>query len=469
MKKWLCLFLAGILIFSLAACRRGQNVETSGDVTDTTAQTSPTDTTDGTTAQTYEDLLSGYGTDTSVLYFTKDIDNNGTEELFVHQNTAFEVYTQDGSVKKLGTHDFVTGTLLLHHTNDDKYPGIVYVTVGGGKEHFGYITVTEGTLTVRQIFDNDYGMVSGKKEDVFYTQDEELIDLCKKSYRVGNRIEYSQWEPKTTEDPYAIREITDDRVVAGEKYQTYRDSFISLHFPSGWKCLERWGEDGRFICFQDPVLGENCQLSIYFAGSTIYTYNYTRENYMAHFSGYCGYEDVVIDSFAKETIQGFPCTKVVCSYTEDNTRFVGTRYDDLIEESRLYHFTITYPAEESKIYEMEFAAIIESLRFLRSDQADISTLPLEEAYDYAIRHSYAVGDSSRYRDVGKLQPETRQVIEISGKYYQSYVASNADIRYIWISKSEFPDNNASLWDWYTVGSAQDDSLDLLGKVDEGRS
>ena len=99
---------------------------------------------------------------------------------------------------------------------------------------------------------------------------------------------------------------------------------------------------------------------------------------------------------------------------------------------------------------------------------DLSSLPLDEAYDYALRH-YMAGPSSQYRDVGKLQPETQQIVAISGKYYQSYVASNVDIRYIWISQSEFPDNNTALWDWCTVGSSQVYSLDLLGKIDEGRS
>ena len=88
---------------------------------------------------------------------------------------------------------------------------------------------------------------------------------------------------------------------------------------------------------------------------------------MAHFTGYCGYKDVVIDSYSKETVQGFPCTKVVYSYTENNTRFVGTRYDDLIEEPRLYHTTIVYPAAKSETCEKEFAAIIESLRFVKSN------------------------------------------------------------------------------------------------------
>ena len=95
--------------------------------------------------------------------------------------------------------------------------------------------------------------------------------------------------------------------------------------------------------------------------------HYTREDYMAHFTGYRGYEDVVIDSFSEETIQGFPCTKIVYSYTENNTRFVGIRYDSLNEGPRFYDFAITYPAAESKTYEEEFAAIIESVRFVKSN------------------------------------------------------------------------------------------------------
>ena len=173
-------------------------------------------------------------------------------------------------------------------------------------------------------------------------------------------------EWKEPESPYPIQDITDVRVIAGENHQTYRDSYISLNIPLGWKCLEQWGEDGRFLYFRDPIFGENCQLSIYSSGAMHYSH-YTREDYMAHFTGYRGYEDVVIDSFSEETIQGFPCTKIVYSYTENNTRFVGIRYDSLNEGPRFYDFAITYPAAESKTYEEEFAAIIESVRFVKSN------------------------------------------------------------------------------------------------------
>jgi hypothetical protein len=420
-------------------------------------------TTEGTktAAQAYADFLNGYVTDTSVLYFTKDIDGNGTEELIVDQNTAMEVYTYQGTVKKVGAHDFITGTLLLHHTKDNKYPGIVYVTVGGGKNHFGYITITDGALSVRQTFDDDYGMVFGKKEDVFYTQDENLIAVSRKAYEEFYRIGYSVWEPKTTENPYAIREITDQRVSTVGVKKVFNNGQFTLSVPKSWKCLTASGEDNVVYYFQEPVLGEKCELRINVTFVDYYKER-TQEEYLEALSK--SRKSVVIDSFTKGSIQGFPCTKIVYSYTENNTEFVGIWYDNLIEGSRLYDFRITYPAAESKNYEKEFAAIIESVRFV----ANISSLPLEEAYDYALRH-YMAGPSSQYRDVGKLQSETQQIVEISGKYYQSFVASNVDIRYIWISQSEFPDNKTALWDWYPVGSSQVYSLDLLGKIDEGRS
>ncbi len=417
-----------------------------------------------TTTDVYKAFLDGYVTDTSVLYFTKDIDNNGTEELFIHQNTAIEVYTYEGAVKKVGTHDFITGTLLLHHTNDKKYPGIVYVTVGGGKEHFGYITITDGALSVKQTFDDDYGMISGEKEDVFYTDDEYLIAISRKVYEdLFYRIGYSFWSPKTTEDPYAIREITDERFVTVGDKKVFNNTQITLSVPASWKCLTASGEDNVVYYFRDPVWGEKCQLSV---GVTFKEYykERTREQYLESLS--YSYENVVIDSFATDNIHGFPCTKMVFSYTKDNTKFIDTWYHNLIEGSRLYDFRITCPAAESEAYEKAFAAIMNSVRFLLTDKVDISSLPLDEAYAYADKQYKE--DPLNHRLICDLQPETQQIIKIDGKYYQSYVASNVDIRYVWISRLEFPDNNTALWDWYAVGSSQVYSLDLLGKIDEGR-
>ena len=403
MKKWLSLLLAGVLTFSLTACHRGQNTDASGAVTDPTAsntdkmteQTDPTSPSKGQIIQVAEPfasvlnskksfyfenegksvLLSDYYT--SIWKLTSvDIDHDGNKEIAV----MFDVDGGGGGTLVLwqdGTSVFGYnfGFREMYRLNKD---GTFLWNTNSGNTYGCSSIAFEGTKVkttevwrVEHDGSGGYIYYAGNKPSTKEVVN--AIQQIRNSEGVGWTVFGSdativgaaeEW--KEPEDPYALREITDGRVIAGEKNQTYKDSFISLNFPLGWKCLERQGEDGRFICFRDPALGENCQLSIYVSSST-YTYNYTKENYMAHLTGYCGFKDVVIDSYSKETIQGFPCTKVVYSYTENNTRFVGTRYDDLIEEPRLYHTTIVYPAAERETYEKEFAAIVESLRFVKSN------------------------------------------------------------------------------------------------------
>lgn len=404
MKKWLCLLLAGVLTFSLAACGRGQNTDASGAVTDptasntdkTTEQTDPTSPSKGQIIQVAEPfasvlnskksfyfenegksvLLSDYYT--SIWKLTSvDIDHDGNKEIAVMFDVdggggGTLVLWQDGT----SVYGYEFGFREMYRLNKD---GTFLWNTNSGNTYGCSSIAFEGTkVKTTEVWRVEH---DGSGGYIYYAGNRpstkevvNAIQQIRNSEGVGWTVFGSdativgtaeEW--KEPENPYPLREITDGRVIAGEKNQTYKDSFVTLNFPLGWKCLERQGEDGHFICFQDPVLGENCQLSIYLTGSTMYTYDYTREDYMAHLTGYYGYKDVVIDSYSKETIQGFPCTKVVYSYTEDNTRFVGARYDDLIEEPRLYHTTIVYPAAERETYEKEFAAIMESLRFVKSN------------------------------------------------------------------------------------------------------
>lgn len=68
-------------------------------------------------------------------------------------------------------------------------------------------------------------------------------------------------------------------------------------------------------------------------------------------------------------------------------------------------------------------------------------------------------------DIGEMQPETTEIITMDGKCYQSYVASNVDIRYIWVSKEEH--EMSATWNWVPVGTQKFYSLLLLDKVNEG--
>ena len=94
-----------------------------------------------------------------------------------------------------------------------------------------------------------------------------------------------------------------------------------------------------------------------------------------------------------------------------------------------------------------------------------STIALDRKYQQAL-HTYS-SDSKSHRDVGSLQPETMDIIQIDGKYYQTYVSGKVDMRYIWLSQYE-ADIGIASWDWVPIGTEDDYSLSNIGKIDDGQ-
>ena len=168
-------------------------------------------------------------------------------------------------------------------------------------------------------------------------------------------------DKETEESPYAIREVTDNRVKVEGGQKIYDDSsFFSLSFPADWKCLEQQGEDGRNHFFRDPILNENCQLSIRLTGA-VYAKERTQDEYLKLLS--YSYKNVVIDSITKETIQGLQGTKVVYSHTKDGVNYIGIYYNNCIDGVRLFDIWVNYPADQKDTYESILAAIVDSIVF----------------------------------------------------------------------------------------------------------
>ena len=94
-----------------------------------------------------------------------------------------------------------------------------------------------------------------------------------------------------------------------------------------------------------------------------------------------------------------------------------------------------------------------------------STVALDIKYRQAVQ-AYS-SDSKNHRDVGVLQPETMDIIQIDGKYYQTYVSGKVDMRYIWLSQYE-ADIGIASWDWVPIGTEDDYSLSNIGKIDDGQ-
>ena len=83
---------------------------------------------------------------------------------------------------------------------------------------------------------------------------------------------------------------------------------------------------------------------------------------------------------------------------------------------------------------------------------------LQQQYDYAKEHGG--------RDLGDLQSETGEIVVLEGKCYQSYVSNSVDMRYIFVSQSEY--DMSSAWDWLPIGTAAEYSLDNLGKISDSQ-
>ena len=141
----------------------------------------------------YKEVMNDISSENETLLYTmKDIDGNGIKELIIKFETAIAVYTYNDEILKIGEYDFNTGTLRMFGSENDSYPGIICVTTGGGKDHYAYLTIRDNQLSLKRIWAEDYGMVSGKKEDEYFTEDILLIDISGLVYKAGNDILFEQ-------------------------------------------------------------------------------------------------------------------------------------------------------------------------------------------------------------------------------------------------------------------------------------
>ncbi len=186
------------------------------------------------------------------------------------------------------------------------------------------------------------------------TQSEAISDSASQNATSSNEQE--------TNDPYGLHDISDERITVSENKKTFNGLSISLSVPADWKCMVRNGEDGGYYFFQNPTLGEKCQLILSITGSE-YLNNRTEDEYLTYLTDTEKGHDVKINTFTKEKLDGYDGRKVVYTYKSENTEFIGIDYNNIVVGARLYDFSITYPASESETYDDIFKSIIDSVKF----------------------------------------------------------------------------------------------------------
>lgn len=107
----------------------------------------------------------------------------------------------------------------------------------------------------------------------------------------------------------------------------------------------------------------------------------------------------------------------------------------------------------TQYYTIMDSAIDGSLLFNKSENISESVQSLYEA-----------AQSQGGRELGELQTETTEIILCDGRYYQSYVASSHDMRYVFVSNKEF--SMTPSWDWVAIGTKTDYSIKNLGKIND---
>ena len=147
------------------------------------------------TQQAYRAFLEDLKHEQADLYYSiKDIDGNGVDDLIVNQNTTLTVYTLDDTVKQIDEHDFITGTARFFYSDDKNYPGIFYLTVGGGANHFGYMTIKDQKLVLEDLWEENYASESPNAANSIkeLSSDKALISESKEVYTQDGDIDFTK-------------------------------------------------------------------------------------------------------------------------------------------------------------------------------------------------------------------------------------------------------------------------------------
>ncbi len=102
-----------------------------------------------------------------LYYFLKSTGGTEVPELFVidyaeEDGDNLKAYTLYDGVKESSGGWQLTGSTRLMYSGDPSYPGIFTFSVGGGQEHYGYMTIRDGRLTEQKLWQNDYSGISKK-------------------------------------------------------------------------------------------------------------------------------------------------------------------------------------------------------------------------------------------------------------------------------------------------------------------
>ena len=183
----------------------------------------------------------------------------------------------------------------------------------------------------------------------------------------GETLASSASDSGVSSDPYPINYTEDERITTGGDKKTFDNGNITYTVPAGWQFAEQRLEDGSTISFSEPELGENCRFLVSTTAAELIgsAPEWTEEEYKEHLSEF--YQDVIIEEFTTEEIDGHECTKIFFTYMSEGIELKRFEYNKITAGAAAYDFDITYPAADSETYESIFDDIIASIKLTSAE------------------------------------------------------------------------------------------------------
>lgn len=182
MKKSFLIFLTVLVVSIFAGCSKSNSKSTSSQ-SNVSADTSM-----------YTGILDDLKANLSdPYYFIKDIDGDNSPDLLVLNNTTLSVYSYEKYAKLIGGQDFLTGTVRFFSSDNSEYPGIFYFTVGGGANHYGYMSIKNKKLFFEDLWEENYASESTDNTGNIkaLSTDKGLIEESKRLYKNNSDINFT--------------------------------------------------------------------------------------------------------------------------------------------------------------------------------------------------------------------------------------------------------------------------------------
>lgn len=130
-------------------------------------------------------------------YAVRDLDANGVPELIIQKYPKIIIYTYEQEMQQIYEGDFVSGTCMFLVSDHASCPGIFHFWVGGGMEHYGYLSMTDSTVHDEELWNEDYSGISKKlgedRERILeISGDAVLIQESKKAYEERKELYFQK-------------------------------------------------------------------------------------------------------------------------------------------------------------------------------------------------------------------------------------------------------------------------------------